>query len=42
MLFTIIVVLAMLLGSATAQAYEEAPIQDGGAITGQVTMPNCE
>ena len=33
MLFTVLVALALLLGSATAHAYEEAPIQDGGAIT---------
>lgn len=38
MLFTVLVALALLLGSATAHAYEEAPIQDGGAITGKVTM----
>lgn len=38
MLFTVLVSLAMLLGSTTVQAYEEAPIQDGGAITGKVTI----
>ena len=38
MLFTIVVVLALLLGSPTVDAYEEVPIQDGGAVTGKVTM----
>ena len=38
MIVTVLVALALLLGSATAHAYEEAPIQDGGAITGKVTM----
>lgn len=39
MLFTGLVALALLLQTATGQAYEEVPIQDGGAITGKVTMP---
>lgn len=38
MLFTVLVTIAMLLGAQISQAYEEVPIQDGGAITGKITM----
>ena len=38
MFLTVLFALALLLGSATADAYEEVPILDGGAIEGKVTM----
>ena len=38
MLFSVLVSVAIFLGSTAVQAYEEAPIQDGGAITGKVTI----
>ena len=36
--FTIVIVLALFLGTSPAAAYEEASVGDGGAVVGKVTM----